>query len=163
MAADAHHIFPDDVAGRQFKTVMRPAAFLFISGNLFFRQTQGTAVINRRATLGQQCFAHQFQFFRRFVTRVNQSFRNQFCRHFPVTFRPRGLPGFARPHQSQPLQGVAYFRFIFFFGAFLIGIVDPQHKASAQLLRQQPVEQRGSGIADMHVPGRRRRESDFDF
>jgi len=43
-----------------------------------------------------------------------------------------------------------------------IGVVDPEQEAAAHLFGEQPIEQRGAGIADMQQPGGRRRETDDD-
>ena len=45
-------------------------------------------------------------------------------------------------------------------GAFRVGILDPQDERPAVPARVQPVEEGGTGTADMQVARRRRREAD---
>ncbi len=43
-----------------------------------------------------------------------------------------------------------------------VGILDAQHEDAAMPAREQPVEKRGAGAADVEIAGRRGRETDAE-
>jgi hypothetical protein len=47
-------------------------------------------------------------------------------------------------------------------GALEVGVLDAEHEASALGAREEVVEERGAGAADVEVAGGRRREADAD-
>ena len=77
--------------------------------------------------------------------------------------QPVGLAGDDVMAQAQPGQVAIDRRLqIPWLRARRVGIVDPQQEFAARLAREQEVQQRGAGIADMQKAGGRRRKADDD-
>src|SRR5690606_27890025 len=61
---------------------------------------------------------------------------------------------------TEPIEIAFDLRGEFLARALDIGVVEAQHIPAGRLPGEQPVEQRGTRIADMDMAGRRRRETD---
>lgn len=59
----------------------------------------------------------------------------------------------AVPLEAQPFQAVADGVYRRLAGACAVRILDPQEERAAVVAREQPVEERGAGTADMQEPG----------
>ena len=148
----AHQVGPPDFGLCKPEAPMRRAAFgfpLLLVGGL-----QAGPVVDGRqlARRQQRTLAVELGF--GLVTGIDAARRLQLIEGGAVFGKAIGLAiGFV-PGQAQPFQ-VAIDRVFEFFGrARRIGVVDPQQELAAFLFCEQPVQQRGTGIAGMKKAGR---------
>ena len=66
--------------------------------------------------------------------------------------RPADIGAFI-PVESHPLQVFEQLSFEALFAALDVGVLDAQHHHSALLAGEEPVEERGAGVADVQVAG----------
>ena len=126
------------------------------------------AGIDRLAMLGLGPFALLLQLCFGAETQIGFAFIHQALGVFPVDVQALGLaigrirPAHVRPFvpvQAQPLEVGDELIFEAGLAAFDVGVFDAQHHGAAFLPGEKPVEQRGTRVADVEMPGWRRRKA----
>src|SRR5258705_50722 len=131
----------------------------------------GAIVAPRRSGIaGVTCgVASGFQLFGRAIAVVRVAFGHEPPGHLPMTVESLGLkvramwPANERsfvPIETEPSQTVENALQHFRRGALGIRILDSENEDTTVTTRKQPVEQRGTGAADVQVAGRRGSETD---
>ena len=94
-------------------------------------------------------------------TGIEQARGFEALRRRGIAIEPRRLPLVLVPVEAKPLEirldRLGEFR----PRALAIGVVEAQQEPPAGLAREEPIDQRGAGIAEMQPPGRAGRETDL--
>ena len=146
----------------QLEAPVRPATLFLESGPLGFAQVQRRPVIDRRLAAAELNLALQVQFLRGFIGRIDPARCLELFQLRFIAIEPRRLALLLVRCQPQPSQVGPDRLDIFLFRPLRIGIVEPQQKCPALLLREHPVVQRGADIADMKMARGRRGEAGLD-
>jgi hypothetical protein len=89
----------------------------------------------------------------------------------PINIQPVGLTIRAKgsadvrafvPIKPQPLQVFNELAFESLLATIDVGVFNTEHHRPASLARKQPIKQSRASVADMQMPGRRRREANTD-
>ena len=64
------------------------------------------------------------------------------------------------PVEPEPLERVEDVADVLLGGAVAVGVLDAEDERSAVMAREEPVEERGAGAADVEIAGGRRSEAD---
>ena len=156
----AHQVCPAHLAARQLEAPVRLAALTFPFR--LVRRLQRSAIVDRRQLARSQQRTLPLQLTFGLKAGIDAARRLELIESHAVLGHAVDLAVGAVMRQPQPLQ-VAINRLLEFLGrSRRIGIVDAQQKAAAMFLGEQPVQQRGAGIADMQQACGRRREADSD-
>src|SRR5579864_1321289 len=111
---------------------------------------------------GKGPLAILFQVLLRAETEIRLALSQQPLRMFAIDFQPIGLSigtvcaaniGTFVPIEPQPFQILEQRSLETRFTALNVGVLDAQHHRAALLPRKEPVEQRGTGIADVQMSG----------
>ena len=161
MAFAAHQIAPRHHAMIELEPPMRLAPLGLECGNLVGRQGQCRAVVDRGKPARRLPLAATVQLVLGFIAGVKPAQSLQLFSRRCIERKTLRLARHLVGMDAQPVQinldGIG----IFLPRAFLIGIVEPQHKSTAAMLGKQPVHQSRAGIADMDAPRGRRSKANF--
>jgi hypothetical protein len=160
MAFAAHQVVPAHGRGVKAKTPMRLAARAFERGPLVRRQTQGGAVIDRRKTARLLALAAPVKLVRRLIGRIEPAQILKLRGGRVVGRHPLRLAAHQVRPNSEPFQIRLDRIGVFRLRTLEIGIVEAEDERAAAAAREEPVEKRGAGVADMDAAGRRWREPD---
>ena len=147
----------------ELEAPMGLAAFGFQLGALRVGQLERGAVIDGRLARRHLALAAAVQFGRGLVTGIKparglQPFGG--CRGRRIS--AVGLAGEEIVREAQPVQIFDDRGLQIPAWSARVGVVDAQQEFAARLAREQLIEQRRAGIADMQQAGGRRREADDD-
>ena len=138
---------------------MRLAARRFERRALGFRQAQGGAIVDRRPAERLLPLAAPVEFVRRLIGGVEAAQGLEPCGGFVVGRDALRLAAHEVRLDSQPLQIGLDRLGVFRLRTLEIRVVEAQNERPIAALGEEPVEQRGAGVADMDAPGRRGRET----
>src|SRR5689334_18735402 len=141
---------------------MRLAALRFQGLALVGAEVERGAVIDRRPARRLRDLALALQFILGLIRWVKQAGALQLLRRPLISVEARRLIGALVPFEAEPGQIIFNALLEFLGGAREIGVVDAQQHLPSLTLREQPVEQCRTDIADMNAPGGRRRETEAD-
>ena len=111
------------------------------------------AVVTHRTLFRLCLFAHFCEFFGGAVAAIGSAFVDQLLRNLRVALPARKLvDGLVIGIEAQPGQPVENGVYRFRGRTLAVGILDPQQEFAAGMAGIQPVEQGGSGTADMQEP-----------
>ena len=152
-------IGPLDTLVVQFETPDTPAAFVSQSRFFVIAERQSRAVIDRRTPHIEKFFPLQIQLGRCFPGFIKATDFAQLVGGVGIAIKPRRLPFFAIPGQTQPLKIFPDRVDIRLFRALGIGIVEAQDERATRLSGNQPVEKGRAQVAYVQVSGRGRGEA----
>ena len=140
-------------------------------GDLVGGQRAAGAVVAPGAAGLLRRVALRFQLFRRAVAVVRAALRDEARRHRAIAIEPLGLKvrtvraadlRALVPVETEPAQAVENALDHVRRRALDVGVLDAQDEDAAVPAREEPVEERGAGAADVQVAGGRRSEADAD-
>ena len=156
-----HAVQPFDLPHVQLEAPMRQLAvgqrpLVLLPGHL-----QRAAVVDRRALLAELLLALVAQLLLRFEAGVEPAGGLQPLGRRGIERHAVGLAELFIPVEAEPAEILLQRLGIFGLAALGIGVVEAQQHLAAELAGEQPVDQRGAGIADMEVARRRGGEAEF--
>ena len=139
---------------------MRLAAFGLELRAVLGRQLQRGAVVDRRQAARELALAAAVELVGGLVAGIEPADVAQAVGGGVIEREPLRLPDDEVGHDAEPGEVLRDRIGEFGLRARQVGVVVAQQEAPAMAAREQPVEQRRPGVADMQVAGRRRREAD---
>ncbi len=120
------------------------------------------ALVNRGQSASQEYLAAKFELLRRLEAGIDSPGRLEPLELALIQREALGLAHDTVGREAEPVEIVANAQVERRGRALGVGVVDPQQECAVLLAREQIIMERGTDVADMQAPGRRRREAGGD-